>query len=71
MSNKIVRTIHAHVSETVEIVWETGKVDESLRKRYTAPPVDTWQAIRDAEARAAQPLLEDEWTPGGNQGVGP
>jgi len=69
---KIVRTIEAVVGETVELQWiRPGVVPiEKLIRRYTAPPVDTWDAIRAADERVQQPLIEDEWTPGGNQGVG-
>jgi hypothetical protein len=68
----IVRTIQACVGETVEIQWlRPGVVPiEKLIERHTAPPVHTWSAIEAARQRAAQPLIEDEWTPGGNQGVG-
>ncbi len=69
---KTVRTIQACVGETVEIQWIRPDVVpcEKLIERHTAPPVHTWPAIEAARQRAAQPLIEDEWTPGGNQGVG-
>jgi hypothetical protein len=48
--NKIVRVIHAHVDETVEIVWHRPSAEvHILRERYTAPPLETWKARTAAE----------------------
>ena len=47
--NKIVRTIHADVSETIEIHWHKPKADvHVLIERHTAPPDEVWK-MRAAE----------------------
>ena len=66
MTNKIVRTIHAHASETVEIVWHREDADvHVLRERHQAPTKVVW----DARTKP-QDLIEGEWNACGNSVLG-
>lgn len=45
MANCVIKTIHAHVSEVVEIHWHKALADvHVLIERHTAPPDEIWAA---------------------------
>ena len=51
---RIVKTIHAHVDETVEIYWHRTAADVHVFiDRHTAPPLETWKA-------RTQPVVAEE-----------